>query len=495
MLALGQFPMILAGGAVNWAHPINRDLVAWYLTLPGRAGSRWVDLVAAARPLVRSGTLWRGPSRPGGWGALEFDDAALDTAIVEIAAVTAMPLTLACWFRTDDDAIAEVAMALTDKDVAAHSHSLQLDGDVAGDFLRARSVAGGTSAGAVTSTGFTINTWHHAAAVFTSATDRAAYIDGGSKGTNTTSRTPAGLDSTNIGCRVQSGSPIAFFSGRLDDCRVYKRALSDAEVYQLYTLSRQGYPGVLNRGPRRWGKLGGTVFTLNASGTLTSAAALVRQPQPRFPGSLAPAGALRREARTVSAGSLTPAGALAAVKLAILAVAGALTSAGALIRQAALVPSGTLTMAGSLLREAQPRLAGTLTSAATLIRQAQTRLAGTLTTSGVLGTVKVAVLAIAGTLTSAGALLRVPMLVRGGSLAPSGTLVREVRTRLTATLTSAASLATVLIAGAAPAFLVLQRLFGRAGAAGPAEGTSRSATPTGTGQSAGPVDPSGLGGG
>src|SRR5215471_4571503 len=65
---------------VNWAAPLNRGLLGWWLVLPQRlGGSRWLDLVGrAAATLVTTlpsgSTSGWGPSRRlGGLGELRFD--------------------------------------------------------------------------------------------------------------------------------------------------------------------------------------------------------------------------------------------------------------------------------------------------------------------------------------------------------------------------------------------------------------------------------------
>jgi hypothetical protein len=83
-----------------------------------------------------------------------------------------------------------------------------------------------------TTTGMTVNTWHHACAVFTSDTSRAAFIDGGSKGTDSTNIADPSADRTGIAC-VYKSSIAGYWSGRLAEVAVWNVALSDAEVAVL----------------------------------------------------------------------------------------------------------------------------------------------------------------------------------------------------------------------------------------------------------------------
>src|SRR5262249_53196408 len=79
--------------------------------------------------------------------------------------------------------------------------------------------------------------WHHVAIVFNRAANLVRYVDGAASGTQYSLASLIGqsLDSTNqvrIGARDQPGDEI-YFKGRIDDARVYARALSPDEIAAL----------------------------------------------------------------------------------------------------------------------------------------------------------------------------------------------------------------------------------------------------------------------
>jgi hypothetical protein len=79
--------------------------------------------------------------------------------------------------------------------------------------------------------------WHHVAAVFNRSGNLVRYMDGAATGTqyNLASLNGQALDNTNqlrIGARDQSGDEV-YFRGRVDDARVYARALSPQEIAAL----------------------------------------------------------------------------------------------------------------------------------------------------------------------------------------------------------------------------------------------------------------------
>lgn len=163
-----------------------------------------------------------------------FDDAATEYLEDDSAPVTAVPFTISAWFYSDDVAIAQGVVVISDKDVTAEKFELFIAGQVGGDPVRAITQGGGGVGIASSTTGYSANTWHHGCAVFNSTTSRSAFIDGGSKGTNTNSVTPSGMDRISIGRRGDA-SPSNYFSGRIAEAAIWNVAISDAEVAVLAT--------------------------------------------------------------------------------------------------------------------------------------------------------------------------------------------------------------------------------------------------------------------
>jgi len=162
-----------------------------------------------------------------------FDDASSQYLTVASAPVTAVPLTMACWFRSDDATISQRLLELHNSGVSGDNFSLSAQGATAGDpvaFASTTTAGGGSVAN--TTTGYSANTWHHACGVTSAVNDRAVYIDGGSKGTNTGSKTPSGINSFNVGRRGGT-SPGVYFSGRVAEVGIWNVALSDVEVAAL----------------------------------------------------------------------------------------------------------------------------------------------------------------------------------------------------------------------------------------------------------------------
>lgn len=148
------------------------------------------------------------------------------------APVTAAPLTMCCWFYSTNSATNQALVAIqraSDQDY----FGLAIDGSRAGDPVYC--YINGSGLGNVntdTASGYSTNTWHHACAVFTSSTDRSVFINGGSKGTSTTSRTPVSLSKFVVGAYVSlsASSPL---SGSIAEIGIWNVALTDSEVVSL----------------------------------------------------------------------------------------------------------------------------------------------------------------------------------------------------------------------------------------------------------------------
>lgn len=144
------------------------------------------------------------------------------------------PFTVFVWFKTTSDTLNQVIAA---EDVAAVSGykihgSLEASGGVASDPVRAYNYDGGGYGIAVSTAGYTANSWQSACGIFTSATSRDAFVNGGSKGSNTDNRT-GDSDEFTVGCR-RGNSPIGYFVGKIAHVAVWDKALSDANVSSLH---------------------------------------------------------------------------------------------------------------------------------------------------------------------------------------------------------------------------------------------------------------------
>jgi len=148
-----------------------------------------------------------------------FDDVQSEYLERAQAVLAAVPLAMVCMFNSNDLTIDQTMICISRSNSQGNYFSLGIVGTEAGDLIQAATVAAGF-AEAETTTGCSVNTWHHACGIYVHSTDRRAFIDGGSKGTNAGAQTPGLLNRTAIG-RLSRATPIRYFSGMVAEAAVY----------------------------------------------------------------------------------------------------------------------------------------------------------------------------------------------------------------------------------------------------------------------------------
>lgn len=149
-----------------------------------------------------------------------FDDASSEYLQVSQAAISGFPFAMATWFYSDDLAANQTLINIAD--LASDDDFIRIAamGGVGGDPIRLQ-VLKGTSNPADTTTGFSLNTWHHACGIGASNIDRRVFIDGGGKGVSTDLNDfPLGFNTTSIG-RLSRLSPTHYMSGRIAEVGIW----------------------------------------------------------------------------------------------------------------------------------------------------------------------------------------------------------------------------------------------------------------------------------
>ena len=164
--------------------------------------------------------------------ARTFASASLQYLINASPPVTDVPLTMACWFNSTDLTLGQALINITDNSSTTNYFTMLAHGTLTGDPVTALTRGGGVNQTAMSSTGFSSGVWHHACAVYASSSSQAAYIDGGSKGTNSGTSNPTGIDDLNIG-RAGDSTPGAYMEGKIAEAAIWNVALTDAEVASL----------------------------------------------------------------------------------------------------------------------------------------------------------------------------------------------------------------------------------------------------------------------
>ncbi len=156
-----------------------------------------------------------------------FDDASSEYGENTSAAISTFPCTLAGWFNTDSTGQHSI-LGIGHNTTVGQYFRIK----VTSQKVRAQT-QGGSAAIDINQLGtFTLNTWHHAAATF-STSDVVVFIDGTARANGSGSTVPSPLDSTSIGVRNAGGVYSHHFSGPLADLAGWNAILSDEEILSL----------------------------------------------------------------------------------------------------------------------------------------------------------------------------------------------------------------------------------------------------------------------
>ena len=140
--------------------------------------------------------------------------------------ISVYPVTFSAWAYATNDTVAMTIMSWMQAATTQGFRTL-FAGQAAADPIRGNLLTT-VNYIAQTTSGFTINTWHHVCFVCSSSTSRTIYRDGGSSGTNTTDDTPTSLTRVFIGTNTSEG-----FDGYISDVAIWSAALSTGEITSL----------------------------------------------------------------------------------------------------------------------------------------------------------------------------------------------------------------------------------------------------------------------
>lgn len=168
-----------------------------------------------------------------------FDDAVPEYAIIEQAAIGDYPFAMGCWVQSDDHNAFQILMWVGDKDVTDYYCALGLAGSGVGGAAYAQSHKYGAVdlQQAITTTGYSANTWHYVLGLWPSAAERHVLIDGGSKGSDTNAvGAMANHDRTAIGM-ARDSSPAYGASAQIFWPCIWNVIPADAEIAALSNRS------------------------------------------------------------------------------------------------------------------------------------------------------------------------------------------------------------------------------------------------------------------
>lgn len=214
---------------------LNRDclsaegLVAFW-PLGAASGHAHYDIVGrGASKLTQNGTMAPAPGPYGEGLAASNTGSASNFLSTSVNPVVTPPFTIAAWVYTTQTASYWNAWAVSFD--GTNYHNIYINYPSAGN-VGANTFDGlGQESQGTATKNLTTNTWAHITCTWTSNVLRAAFVDGGNKGSNTTSLTPTTPTLTTIGQFPGGFGPM---TGRIAHVCAWNRVLSDDAVARLY---------------------------------------------------------------------------------------------------------------------------------------------------------------------------------------------------------------------------------------------------------------------
>ena len=238
-----QTGAIHLGQPVNWASPLNRGLVSWWLAIPQGAyfgGARFLDLCGRNHGTLTNAPTWGGAKgRPGGWGSLSFVKASIQyaTHTRPFSAVDAFSVSMwLCPTATPGDF--DGLWGLWDSD---NNQFARWNG---GGIQWFASNSANTATANITTSAITVNAWQHLVFV-ADGSDLRCYVNGvaGATAALTGPYIPGtGGTTWEIGKARSLPTDIT-----VDDFAYHNRALSAADAVALWNESSRFRPTTLNR--------------------------------------------------------------------------------------------------------------------------------------------------------------------------------------------------------------------------------------------------------
>ena len=148
-----------------------------------------------------------------------------DHLLINTGVVTAAPFTMACWALPDGLSGSDNLMVLNATGSSSNYFGIAFIAAAIVQYIN----DGSGNVNNTASTSASVGAWQHICAVFASATSRTVYHNGGGAATNTTSRTPTGINRTTLGA-FRFNLAADLFDGKFAEGAIWDAELSAAEV-------------------------------------------------------------------------------------------------------------------------------------------------------------------------------------------------------------------------------------------------------------------------
>ncbi|MBN1974196.1 MAG: LamG domain-containing protein [Sedimentisphaerales bacterium] len=216
----------------NKSHPLSRGLAVCWLFNEG-CGSQASDTSGSGFniPVIGGTPEWVSGNHG---SAMYFNSSNNEYMELDAAPVTNIPCTIMAWICPDIVTKGNLyyPLCIANKNVTNQLWGFILNNGANGEVALITNIS--LYGRAVSTKVLTAGQWHQIVGVAAGITDRRCYVDGGNKGTNTSSQNaPTGLNRISI-ARAGDSTPGYYFPGKVSSVFIWNRVLTDVEIAWMY---------------------------------------------------------------------------------------------------------------------------------------------------------------------------------------------------------------------------------------------------------------------
>ena len=164
---------------------------------------------------------------------LKFDDVNDYVDLPRAGVTSSGAMTHSFWFKKLDSTDTDYLIGIINGQQGSDHQSIGIKNSGAADQVKCVDVTASVTTGRLRNN---LNLWHHVVCAYDGSTE-TVYLDGVNVGSGAASYTTATEANPRIGSNVDAIG-AKFFNGLIDDVRIYNRALSAAEVANLYNIGK-----------------------------------------------------------------------------------------------------------------------------------------------------------------------------------------------------------------------------------------------------------------
>jgi hypothetical protein len=191
-------------------------------------------------------------------------------SITSGAPIPSLPFSISAWFWPESNADFQAIVGIGVNNSNDNRYLINIEDSATGQHATAQTRTNSTVQ-AISPNTYNVGQWNHVLAVWTSTSSRTVYLNGGTAGTNSTTRAPTGMNAIYIGNNMNISTAIGV---NIAEVAIYDVALTATDAAQLSkrlgppmvkVASILNYWPIYGRGSTEPDLFGGANLTVNSA--------------------------------------------------------------------------------------------------------------------------------------------------------------------------------------------------------------------------------------